>query len=80
VSSRPGPEPRAVEIRDTSIRLGQLLKLADLVDDGGAAKDVLAQGLVEVNGQVETRRGRQLVAGDVVTLGATSVQIARSLA
>ena len=80
MSSRPGPEPHAVEIRDTSIRLGQLLKLADLVDDGGAAKEVLAQGLVEVNGQVETRRGRQLVAGDVVRLGAASVKIARSLA
>jgi ribosome-associated protein len=70
----------SVEIRDTSIRLGQLLKLADLVDDGGEAKDVLARGLVQVNGEVETRRGRQLVPGDTVSLGGRVVAIARSLA
>jgi ribosome-associated protein len=66
---------RAVPIRDASIRLGQLLKLADLVDDGGAAKAVLAQGLVRVNGEVETRRGRQLVPGDTVDLGHDTVVI-----
>ena len=70
----------SVEIRDASIRLGQLLKLADLVDDGGQAKDVLARGLVQVNGEVETRRGRQLVPGDTVSLGGRVVAIARSLA
>ena len=66
---------RAVEIRDESIRLGQLLKLADLVEDGGEAKEVLARGLVEVNGEVETRRGRQLVPGDTVALGGETVTI-----
>jgi ribosome-associated protein len=66
---------RAVPIRDASIRLGQLLKLADLVDDGGEAKAVLAQGFVRVNGQVETRRGRQLVPGDTVDLGGDTVVI-----
>ena len=71
---------REVAIRDESIRLGQLLKLADLVEDGGEAKDVLARELVLVNGEVETRRGRQLVAGDVVALGGQSVKIARQLA
>ncbi|HEX2894767.1 MAG TPA: RNA-binding S4 domain-containing protein, partial [Marmoricola sp.] len=45
-------------MRDASIRLGQLLKLADLVDDGSEARAVIAEGLVEVNGEVETRRGR----------------------
>ena len=53
----------AVPIRDASIRLGQFLKLADLVDTGADAKGVLAEGLVRVNGDVETRRGRQLVSG-----------------
>jgi len=71
---------RTVEIRDASIRLGQLLKLADLVDDGGEAKEALARGLVQVNGEVETRRGRQLVPGDTVTLGGQTVGIAGSLA
>ena len=64
----PGPEPRLVEIREASIRLGQLLKLADLVDTGSDAKLLLAEGDVRVNDEVETRRGRQLVRGDVVTV------------
>ena len=59
-------EPVVVALRDESIRLGQFLKLADLVDTGADAKGLLAQGLVRVNGDVETRRGRQLVSGDVV--------------
>jgi len=71
---------REVAIRDESIRLGQLLKLADLVEDGGEAKEVLLRELVQVNGEVETRRGRQLVPGDVVALAGQSVKIARQLA
>lgn len=66
---------RPVPIRDASIRLGQLLKLADLVDDGAEAKDVIGRGLVAVNGEVETRRGRQLVPGDTVTVGGQTVGI-----
>ena len=72
--------PRVVPIRDESIRLGQFLKLADLVDAGSDAKPLLADGLVSVNGDVETRRGRQLTKGDVVTvthpdLGASATQV-----
>ena len=55
-----------IDLRDKSIKLGQFLKLSDLVDTGADAKGLLARGLVRVNGDVETRRGRQLVAGDVV--------------
>ena len=66
---------REVPIRDASIRLGQLLKLADLVDDGAEAKEVIARGLVTVNGEVETRRGRQLVPGDTVAVGGQTVGI-----
>ncbi len=51
------------------IRLGQFLKLANLVDSGARAKDVIAAGEVLVNGQVEIRRGRQLGIGDLVQLG-----------
>ena len=54
-------------IRDDSIRLGQLLKLAGVVDDGAMAREVVEQGLVSVGGEVETRRGRQVRPGDVVT-------------
>jgi ribosome-associated protein len=50
------------------IRLGQLLKLADVVADGGEAKALLAGGTVTVNGEREERRGRQLRAGDVVAV------------
>lgn len=56
-----------IAIRDASIRLGQLLKLAGLVEDGGHARAVLDSGVVLVDGDVETRRGRQIRPGDVVT-------------
>ena len=68
-------DPRDVPIRDESIRLGQFLKLADLIDNGADAKPLLMRGEVSVNGEVETRRGRQLAKGDVVTLGEQSVRV-----
>jgi ribosome-associated protein len=71
----PVPVPVDVPIRDRSIRLGQFLKLANLVESGAEAKPVIADGLVRVNGEVETRRGRQLVLGDVVTLGPASARV-----
>jgi ribosome-associated protein len=65
-----------VPIRDEVIRLGQFLKLANLIDSGSDAKELMVQGLVTVNGEVETRRGRQLHVGDVVTLGGLSSRVA----
>jgi ribosome-associated protein len=67
--------PRDVAIRDERIRLGQFLKLADLVDHGADAKPLLMNGLVLVNGEVETRRGRQLAKGDVVTVEGEAVRV-----
>ena len=64
-----------VPIRDESIRLGQFLKLANLVESGADAKPVIADGLVRVNGEVETRRGRQLRAGDVVSLAGQAARV-----
>ncbi|MEI2820891.1 MAG: RNA-binding S4 domain-containing protein [Marmoricola sp.] len=64
-----------VHIRDESIRLGQFLKLADFIDNGSDAKWVLMQGTVEVNGELETRRGRQLTVGDVVTFEGRSAVV-----
>jgi len=55
-------------IHDEMIRLGQALKLANVVEDGVDARDVITAGEVLVNGEVETRRGRQLHAGDVISL------------
>jgi ribosome-associated protein len=69
-------EPDDVPIRDESIRLGQFLKLANLVESGAEAKPVIADGEVQVNGEVETRRGRQLVVGDVVTLRGQAARVA----
>jgi len=69
-------QPRDVPIRDESIRLGQFLKLADLIDNGAEVKPLMIQGQVAVNGDTETRRGRQLGKGDVVRIGEVSVRVA----
>jgi ribosome-associated protein len=66
---------REITTRDDVIRLGQFLKLADVVAAGSDAKALLAQGEVSVNGERETRRGRQLVKGDVVTVGANVLRV-----
>jgi ribosome-associated protein len=67
---------REVEIRGYTIRLGQLLKLAGIADSGVDAKQLLADGGVIVNGEAETRRGRQLHPGDVVEAAGESVRVA----
>ena len=69
-------DARAIEIRDDVVRLGQLLKLADVVDAGGDVKALLASGQVTVNGEAETRRGRQLRRGDVVEAAGQRLTIA----
>ena len=66
---------REVEVRDDGIRLGQLLKLAGFVDAGGDVKALLEEGAVTVGGRAESRRGRQLKAGDVVAVGADKVRL-----
>ncbi len=57
-----------VSIRDSEIKLGQFIKLANLVETGGEAKEAIAAGVVQVNGAVDTRRGKTLRPGDEVTL------------
>ena len=66
---------RTVEIREDEIRLGQFLKLADLVDNGAEVKPLLAAGDVTVNGIAENRRGRRLAKGDVVTVAGERVRV-----
>ncbi len=66
---------RAVQIRDETIRLGQLLKLVGVVDSGSEAKEFLASQPVLVNGERETRRGRQLRAGDRVGVGEQTLSV-----
>lgn len=65
-----------LQIRGDVIRLGQLLQYAGIADSGGAAKQLLADGEVTVNGEPEGRRGRQLHPGDVVAVGEEEVRLA----
>ncbi len=69
------PEPPVVHtgaveiaIGGDVIRLGQLLKFANVVSDGGEAKALLASGGVQVDGDIETRRGRQVPVGATVEI------------
>ncbi|MEA2220407.1 MAG: ribosome-associated protein [Solirubrobacteraceae bacterium] len=71
----PDAADRDVPIREDSIRLGQLLKLAGLADSGGDARELVRDGGVRVNGEVERRRGRQLRRGDVVTAGDATLRV-----
>lgn len=64
-----------VPIRSESIRLGQLLKLAGIADDGAHAKELLAKHKVLVNGARDQRRGRQLVPGDVVKIAGQTITV-----
>lgn len=57
-----------VPIRDENIRLGQFIKLANLVDSGGVAKEIISGGGVFVNGVQDMRRGKLLCPGDEVKL------------
>ncbi len=59
----------------SGITLGQALKAANLVGSGGEAKVLVQAGEVLVNGEVETRRGRQLREGDVVEVGEERLEI-----
>jgi ribosome-associated protein len=74
-SSSPEPPVDDVPIRDETIRLGQFLKLANLVESGADAKVVIAEGEVLVDGEVETRRGRQPAAGAVVEYAGRSARV-----
>ena len=66
-----------IKIRDEFIKLGRLLKLADLVQDGVEAKYVISDGLVKVNGEVDERRGRKVYEGDVVSYDGKEIKVIR---
>ncbi len=60
---------REVTISAEPIELYKLLKFEGMVASGGEAKHVIAEGLVLLNGQVETRKRKKIVAGDIVEFG-----------
>lgn len=64
-----------IELREDFIRLGQALKAAGLVGSGVDAKNVILDGLVYVNDEIETRRGRKLYDGDIVSFEGETIQI-----
>ena len=64
-----------IQLRDEFIKLGQALKAAGLAESGVDAKFAVQDGLVKVNGQVETRRGRKLISGDVIEFNGETVRI-----
>ena len=64
-----------IKIRDEFIKLGQALKLAGLVESGVDAKIVIQKGLVKVNGEIDTRRGKKLVDGDIVEFDGNQFKI-----
>jgi ribosome-associated protein len=66
---------REVPIKGSMIRLGQLLKLAGVIDSGSEAKALLETQVVSVNEQQESRRGRQLHDGDLVRIGEHELRV-----
>jgi ribosome-associated protein len=68
-------EKLEVEITTEYIKLDQLLKFASLTDTGGLAKEIIQQGLVKVNGEVCTMRGKKLRTGDVVSVEGYQVTV-----
>ena len=66
-----------IKIRDEFIKLGQALKLAGVVEDGVEAKYAILDGLVQVNGEVDQRRGRKVYEGDVITFEDQEIKVIR---
>ena len=64
-----------IKLRGGFIKLGQALKAAGLVESGVEAKEVIQDGLVKVNGEVDTRRGKKLYDGDIVSFDGTDIKI-----
>ena len=66
---------RTIVLREEFIKLGQALKAVGYVESGVEAKDVIQNGLVLVNGEIDTRRGRKLYDGDVVVFDGEEIKI-----
>lgn len=64
-----------IKLREEFIKLGQALKAAGLVESGVEAKEVIQDGLVKVNGEVDERRGRKLYDGDLVEFDGEEIKI-----
>ena len=70
-----GSKMETIHLREDYIKLGQALKAAGLVESGVDAKNVINDGFVKVNGEVELQRGKKLVDGDLVDYKGQKIQI-----
>ena len=75
MQARKGIFMESIQIQTEYIKLDAFLKYAAMVGTGGEAKLVISDGLVQVNGEVCTMRGRKLRAGDTVTFADTTLQV-----
>ena len=66
---------QVIKLREDYIKLGQAVKAAGLVENGVDAKFVIQDGLVKVNGSIETQRGKKLVGGDIVEFDGEQIKI-----
>ena len=66
-----------ITIKDDFIKLGQALKLANVVSDGVEAKIVINEGQVKVNNETDTRRGRKVYAGDVISFEGNEIKVVK---
>ena len=66
-----------INIDSEYIKLDQFLKLADIASTGGHAKYLIQEGVVKVNGEVEMRRGKKLVPGDVVEVEGNQITLTK---
>ncbi len=66
-----------IKLREDYIKLGQALKAANLVESGVDAKFVIQDGLVKLNGNIETQRGKKLVDGDIVEYNGETIKITK---
>lgn len=75
ITAPAGSGVRTVIVRAEPIELCQLLKFAGLAESGGAAKQLISEGAVRLNGVVETQKRKKVVAGDSVTSGAETIVV-----
>jgi ribosome-associated protein len=66
---------RSVEISREPVELFKILKFEGLVASGGEAKLVIAEGMVKVNGKIETRKRKKIVSGDIIEFGQETIRI-----
>lgn len=73
--SNASSQPRSIKVREIPIELCQFIKFGGLAASGGEAKQLVAEGSVQLNGAVETRKRKKLAVGDRVTLNGQTLVV-----